>query len=123
MTDGVYITGRWLHLLDVPGLSGLSGPGLIVADWGLVSIQGLIAHQLYKSHKAARRAALREETGEGKDSHIVGEGTRGNRREFSFDPHRIQQDPEPRRRYPGEGLLGETYSFLLNYYFNKHLRN
>jgi hypothetical protein len=38
-----------------------------------------------------------------------------------FDPHRILQDPEPRRRYPGEGLMGETYSFLLKYYVNKDL--
>ena len=25
VTDGVYITRRWLHLLDVPGLDGFSG--------------------------------------------------------------------------------------------------
>ena len=25
VTDGVYITRRWLHLLDVPGFDGLSG--------------------------------------------------------------------------------------------------
>ena len=68
----------------MPDLNGLSWPGLIGADWGLVSNQGLIALQLYNSHHAARRAAHKGETGGGKDSHIVGDGTRGNRKEFRF---------------------------------------
>jgi hypothetical protein len=86
-------------------------PGLIGADWGLVSNQGLIAHQPYKSHKAARRDTHRGETGGGKDSRIVGDG---HRREFSFWSPQVTA-----RRYPREGLLGRPT--LLDYYFNKHL--
>ncbi|XP_071202725.1 GTPase IMAP family member 9-like [Salvelinus alpinus] len=37
-------------------------PGLIEADWELVSNQGRISHQLCEAHKSARRAAHRERT-------------------------------------------------------------
>ena len=59
-------------------------PRLIGSDWELVSNRGLIAHQLCKAHKAARRTAHRGESGGRKDSHIVGDSCRGNRSEFSF---------------------------------------
>jgi hypothetical protein len=86
-----------------------------------VGNQGLIAHQLYESHKAARRAAHKERDLAKKDDfHVVGEGAELKGGSSVFVPDRIQQDPEPRRRYRGEGLTGETYPFLMIYYLNRH---
>ena len=85
------------------------------ADCEQVSNQGRIAHQLCKAHKAARRAEYRG--GGRKDSRVIVDGYRGNKREFSFVPDRIQPDPEPRRRYPGEGFMGETYHHLFDLLF------
>ena len=123
VTDGVYITRRWLHLLDVPGLDGVSGQdklGLIGSWWIL---KGWLLTSCTSPIKLPEGQHTGERLGEERTPvylRMVPDVTGGS---SVFDPHRIQQDPEPRRRYPREGLLGETYPFLLDYYFNKHLWN